>query len=155
MDMAVEWNRTGRAALVGCATAIGVVALGLTALVAIVAVALSNMDWQLFEFGGDDDANPELERAIKACDADAVEAELEKDRDQFDGGAFELFGTDGPTMEAAVACGPAMTGLLTRYSVGNDGGDAVLQAAVATRTAGAGGRRPRRRRRHRRPGRRR
>jgi hypothetical protein len=130
--MAVQWTRAGRSALVGCATAIGVVALGLTALVVLMGAALSTMDWSLFEFG-DDDANPELERAIDACDADAVEAELEKNSDQFDGGAFELSSRDGPTMESAIACGPEITGLLTRYSVGNDGGDAVLQAAVASR----------------------
>ena len=47
--MAVEWTGRARSALVGCATAIGVVALGVTALAVIVAVALSNMDWQLFE----------------------------------------------------------------------------------------------------------
>lgn len=80
----------------------------------------------------DDDRNPELERAIGDCDVDAVEAELVKGADQFDGGAFELFGRGGPTMEEAIACGPELTALLTRYSVGNDGGDAVLQAAVAT-----------------------
>ena len=153
--MAVQWTRAGRSALVGCATAIGVVALGLTALAVLVAAALSTMDWSLFDFGGDDDANPELERAIGACDADAVEAELEKNSRPVRRRGLRALQADGPTMEAAIVCGPEMTALLTRYSVGNDGGDAVLQAAVATRTAGAGGRRPRRRRRHRRPGRRR
>jgi hypothetical protein len=127
----VEWTRTGRAALVGCATAIGVVALGSVALMALIALAFSTLDFDL-GFGGDDDANPELARAIDACDADAVEAELEKGADHFDGGAYETFGRDGPTMESAITCGPEITGLLTRYSVGNDGGDAVLQAAVAT-----------------------
>ena len=96
---------------------------------------------------------PSWSAAIGACDADAVEAELEKGRDQFDGGAFELNGRSGPTMEAAIGCGPEMTALLTRYSVGNDGGDAVLQAAVATRRPELAAAAARRRRRHRRPGR--
>ena len=131
--MAEEPNRTGKAAVLGCFTAVGGLALGMLVVIVVVAVAISTIDWDFNLFGGDDDANPELARAIDACDADAVEAELEKGEDHFDGGASEIFGQDGPTMESAIACGPEITGLLTRYSVGNDGGDAVLQAAVATR----------------------
>jgi Ankyrin repeats (3 copies) len=130
--MAMEPNRSGKAAVLGCFTAVGGLALGMLVVLVVVGVAISSIDWDFNLFGGDDDRNPELERAIDECDHDAVEAELEKGADQFDGGAFELFGTEGPTMEAAIACGPEITDLLTRYSVGNDGGDAVLQAAVAT-----------------------
>jgi hypothetical protein len=128
---ASSWARW---AIVGIGGFFATAFFGGLALLVVLAVGLSlSMPSCEVELGStDDDRNPELERAIAACDVEGVEAELVKGADQFDGGAFELFDGGGPTMEAALACGPGMTVLLTRFSVGNDGGDAVLQAAVAT-----------------------
>lgn len=132
--MAVQWGRAGKAAAVAAATIVGGLTLGWLALIGVVILAIGfggcevDLEWSMT----DDDEDPALERAIADCDLAAMEAELEKGTDQFDGGAFELFGGEAPAMEDAVACGPKAAALLTRYAVGNDGGDVVLQAAVST-----------------------
>jgi hypothetical protein len=126
------WNRVPRWVRVAIAAIGGVLATFFGLALALMALAAFAFQGCEFELSTDDDENPELERAIATCDVDAVEAELVKGADQFDGGAFELFGREAPTMEAAISCGPEMAALLTRYAVGNDGGDVVLQAAVDT-----------------------
>lgn len=108
-------------------------ASGLVLLVVIaigLAIAAPSCEFELFAY--DDDRNPELERAIRDCDVAGVEAELVKGADQFDGGSFELFDHGGPTLESAIACGPEMAAVLTRFAVGNDGGDVMVQVAAET-----------------------
>jgi ankyrin repeat protein len=68
--------------------------------------------------------------AVARCDLDAVEAELVKGSRPFVDG--DLSFESGMYLDEALACGPAMAGLLATYGVEDDGGDSVLHVAVGS-----------------------